>query len=400
MSVGQAWRQTLARLRAEHARVADQATTINLQRLRWIAPTVLLINALHVLALAVQLATHQYSGLAYRWRVGLLVAHLTMGLVMGVCALMVRRVDPHGAPPWARALPWVAAGLGMLFATAVVVIDQWVTPNVTPFLVSCFLIGVIFHLRPLPSAVLYLLAFAGFYLGMGLTQVNPDLLFSNRLNGITLGLLGWALMFGMWRNFTTITLQQIQLQDINRSLQERQAELERLNQHDGLTGLFNRQTFVLLTEQELARARRQGSCTTLLVMDLDFFKRINDTHGHPGGDAVLRHVAQLVSALVRSTDLVGRLGGEEFMVLLPGTLMEDGRTLADKLRRQIEANPLAWQGVTISASVSIGLASTTAAQAHDFEQLYRGADAALYKPKSRAETAWWCRRRRQPAGQH
>ena len=180
-------RQTLARLRAEHAQVADLATVINLQRLRWLAPTVLFVNALHALALALalalQLAQHHYDGLGYRWRVGLLVAHVVMGLVMGVCALLVRRVDAQGAPPWARRLPLATAALGMLFATAVVVIDQWVTPNITPFLASCFLLGVVFHLRPLPSAVLYLLAFIGFY--MGLTQGNPEMLLSNRLNGIT-----------------------------------------------------------------------------------------------------------------------------------------------------------------------------------------------------------------------
>lgn len=374
-------RQTLARLQAEHAQVADLATVINLQRLRWVALTVLLVNALHVMALALQLTEQHPEGLGYRWRVGLLVAHLSMGLVMGACALLVRRVDPHTAPPWARALPLVAAGLGMLFAIAVVVVDQWVTPNITPFLVICFLLGGVFHLRPLPAAVLYLLAFAGFYGGLGLTQGNPEMLLSNRLNGITLGLLGWVLMVAMWRNFATIALQQAQLRAVNLSLQERQGELERLNQYDGLTGLLNRQNFVQLTEQELARARRQGSDTTLLILDLDFFKRVNDTYGHPGGDAVLRHVAHLVDTSVRGTDLVGRLGGEEFMVLLPGTSQEAGRTLADKLCRHIESSPLTWQGETIVVTVSIGLTSTTAAQALDFEPLYHGADAALYQAK-------------------
>lgn len=242
-------------------------------------------------------------------------------------------------------------------------------------------IGAVFHLRPLPSAALYLLTFVGFYVGMGVTQGDPDLLFSNRLNGIALGLFGWVLMVVMWRNFTTITLQQAQLAAINLSLRERQADLERLNRHDGLTGLFNRQTFVQMTQQELARARRQGSQTTLLALDLDFFKRVNDAHGHPCGDAVLRHVAELLGSAVRSTDLVGRLGGEEFMVLLPGTPQEPGRTLADKLCRQIEANPLVWEGVTISVTVSIGLASSAAGQTIDFEHLYRGADTALYQAK-------------------
>lgn len=95
----------------------------------------------------------------------------------------------------------------------------------------------------------------------------------------------------MWRNFTTITRQQRQLSKVNVKLQARQAELEHLNRHDGLTGLFNRQTLKQLIKQDLARAKRQGGVTSLLLLNLDHFKHINDTHGHPAGDAVLRHVA-------------------------------------------------------------------------------------------------------------
>lgn len=376
-------RSTFKRWQTEHASVADAAADVNLQRLRWLTPLVALVNAVHVLVLGVQLLMGQHEGLALSWRTGLLLAHLGMGLTMVGCAVAVAHLRHVGPSRGRRWLPIGTAAAGMLFAIVIVTLDQWVTPNVTPFLISCLLIGVVFYIRPLPSALLYLFAFAGYFYGLSLTQNNSEQLFSNRLNGITAGFLGWALTIIMWRTFTTITRQQRELAEVNATLQDRQTELEHLTSRDGLTGLFNRYTFVQLTEQELARARRQGGATTLLLLDLDHFKRVNDTYGHPAGDAVLRHVAALLADTVRSTDLVGRLGGEEFIVLLPGTPGDAARFLAEKLRYRIAANPAVWQDLMIQTNVSIGLSSTTAEHPCGFESLYSDADTALYKAKER-----------------
>src|SRR5450830_727670 len=269
-------RSTFKRWQTEHASVADAAADVNLQRLRWLTPLVALVNAVHVLVLGVQLLMGQHEGLALSWRTGLLLAHLGMGLTMVGCAVAVAHLRHVGPSRGRRWLPAGTAAAGMLFAIVIVTLDQWVTPNVTPFLISCLLIGVVFYIRPLPSAFLYLFAFAGYFYGLSLTQNNSEQLFSNRLNGITAGFLGWALTIVMWRTFTTITRQQRELAEVNATLQDRQTELEHLTSRDGLTGLFNRYTFVQLTEQELARVRRQGGATTLLLLDLDHFKRVND----------------------------------------------------------------------------------------------------------------------------
>jgi diguanylate cyclase (GGDEF)-like protein len=195
--------------------------------------------------------------------------------------------------------------------------------------------------------------------------------------------LGWALSFILWRKFTTIGLQQVQLETANAELQFKQRELQRLTRLDGLTGLYNRSTFVELTRQELARAQRQGSPTTILLLDLDFFKRVNDTWGHPAGDAVLRNVAVVANSTVRATDLVGRLGGEEFIILLPNTSMEAARRLAEKLRGNLERSPATWEGQVIRTTASIGVAGTTAAEKLDFDHLYSVADSALYTAKEK-----------------
>ena len=98
---------------------------------------------------------------------------------------------------------------------------------------------------------------------------------------------------------------------------------------------------------------------------------------------MLRHVAALASTTVRSTDLVGRLGGEEFIVLLPNTSSEAGRKLAEKLRLRLEASVIEWEGTRIPVTASIGLSSTTAEEKRDFDHLYTEADKALYLAKQR-----------------
>jgi len=244
-------------------------------------------------------------------------------------------------------------------------------------------LGLVIYLRPLHALVLYGVAFVVLFFALGLTQANATQLLSNQVNGITACLMGWSLSVILWRKFTTITLQQAQLEKASAELQTKQRQLERLTRLDGLTGLYNRNTFVDLAQQELNRAQRNQTSTAILLLDLDYFKRVNDTWGHPAGDAVLRHVAALANATVRSTDLVGRLGGEEFIVLLPGTSVDAARRIAEKLRAALESHPVPWEKIQICTTASIGIAGTTAAEKRSFDSLYTDADKALYMAKQR-----------------
>lgn len=371
----------LARWRAEHARVLDAAGVVNLARLRAITPLVAALNAVHVLVFLVQLADAPVDSNQQRWALGLLVTHLIMGLTMLTVALLARHLHRTHQARWGQRMAVAVAATSMGFAIAVACIDQWITPAITPFLITSAVVGVGLYIRPRVAFWLYLATCVAFSLAIGLTQHDPAQLLSNRLNGVTACLMGAMLSVLLWRKFTTITLQQAQLEKANAELLVRQREMERLTRQDGLTGLFNRNTFVDLTRRELDRAQRQGSATTILLLDLDHFKRVNDTWGHPAGDAVLRHVATLASTTVRSTDLVGRLGGEEFIIMLPNTSVQAARTLAEKLRQRLEASPLQWEHLTIPVTTSIGLAGTTAQERRDFDSLYSQADKALYQAK-------------------
>lgn len=151
--------------------------------------------------------------------------------------------------------------------------------------------------------------------------------------------------------------------------------------HDHLTGAPSRRAFFESAERELARARRHGGALALLLLDADHFKRINDTHGHAVGDAVLRDLVERTSEVVRKIDYVARLGGEEFGVLLPDTSFETARSVAERLRaaldRPAQSSPAAGGA---AYTVSIGLAMLE--KGEDLAGLMRRADAALYAAKA------------------
>jgi len=148
---------------------------------------------------------------------------------------------------------------------------------------------------------------------------------------------------------------------------------------DPLTGLRNRREFERALNNQGPRAQGGGSATLILV-DLDHFKKLNDTLGHPAGDAALKHVARLLEAAVRDGDLVARIGGEEFAVWLPRTGLREGLEVAERIRRSIAEKPLTWSTSLHSLTASCGIASCPELVG-DVLNLPAAADAALYRAK-------------------
>lgn len=376
-------RHTIERWNSEYALVLDEAHASNLYRTRLLSPLAGGLNCVFALLFLWLALTAADEDPSYRWKLWQLFTHVGMGTVLLLCAAASKPLE-HRHRSWAgRWLPvfTVAASIG--FSVMITAVDQWVTPNITPFFIACIVSGLVIYLRPEVAAGLFFTAWLLFSTLLGMTQQNPEVLLSNRINGLAVCVIGFCISMLMWRKFTTIAVQKHQLEKAHSELQLKQRELERLTRQDGLTGLFNRNTFVELSSNELRRSKRQGSSTTILLLDLDHFKRINDTWGHPAGDAVLRHVAQTMVNSVRSTDLVGRLGGEEFIVLLPHTTAEAGRKIAEKIRQRLEVSELRWEGTRIAVTASIGLAGTNAEENREFDSLYTEADKALYLAKQR-----------------
>jgi diguanylate cyclase (GGDEF)-like protein len=158
------------------------------------------------------------------------------------------------------------------------------------------------------------------------------------------------------------------------------AALELLSTMDGLTSLFNRRHFDTLARVEWGRFQRYGRPLSLLVLDVDNFKSINDRFGHDAGDLVLKAIADDCSSMRRETDIVARLGGEEFVLLLPETSESAAELVAERLRKQIEDHSSAFPSDGAQISVSIGIAGATLGM-FSFEAMLKRADEALYEAK-------------------
>jgi PAS domain S-box/diguanylate cyclase (GGDEF) domain len=160
-----------------------------------------------------------------------------------------------------------------------------------------------------------------------------------------------------------------------------QSQLEQLAHHDSLTGLLNRGRFMELAAQELERVRRYPHHVSLIMFDADRFKVVNDTYGHGVGDLVLKRIADTACAALRDVDILGRLGGEEFAVLLPETDMEGALLVAERIRASIEAESvLLEQGDRVRFTVSLGVAGNSPGGL-PLDNLLQAADKALYKAK-------------------
>ena len=151
---------------------------------------------------------------------------------------------------------------------------------------------------------------------------------------------------------------------------------------DALTGLLNRRSVLETLQEELARSTRMATPLGLLMLDLDYFKAVNDTYGHQAGDTVLAEVAGRVSRAVRSYDKVGRFGGEEFLVVLPDCPAELLRRVAERIRARIAETPIVTETAGVNVTVSVGGAMAADA-ALESRALIRLADGALYRAKER-----------------
>jgi len=160
-------------------------------------------------------------------------------------------------------------------------------------------------------------------------------------------------------------------------MNDKQRELEELSRTDGLTGLLNHRRLQERLHEEFRRAQRHGDGLSLLMLDLDYFKDLNDRCGHQVGDRVLRGISKLITACVRETDLCARYGGEEFAVLLPRTALNGALSVAERIWKGASGQPFENQKVT----VSIGVACFPSGTLKTPELLVRAADEALYRAK-------------------
>ncbi len=150
---------------------------------------------------------------------------------------------------------------------------------------------------------------------------------------------------------------------------------------DGLTGVLNRKALDQRLLGEIAFAVRHDAPLSIVMLDVDHFKLVNDTHGHPAGDAVLREIAARLTRALRIEDVLGRYGGEELLIVARGLALEQGAQLAERMRALIDSSPVVFEGVSIPVSASFGVASLACCATRDAPAVLAVADARLYAAK-------------------
>jgi diguanylate cyclase (GGDEF)-like protein/PAS domain S-box-containing protein len=191
---------------------------------------------------------------------------------------------------------------------------------------------------------------------------------------------GRPLLHIVWRDITERKQAEAKLRLAKEELEQLNEHLEHQATHDPLTGVFNRRAILDALSREISLERRQGQGLAIGIGDIDYFKSVNDTHGHPVGDEVLRGFVLLLKSNLRPYDFLGRFGGEEFLVITPGIKENDVRLVYDRLRAAIANNPIPTKSGELSITLSLGVAPVRGNET--MEELLAAADSALYRAKS------------------
>lgn len=157
-------------------------------------------------------------------------------------------------------------------------------------------------------------------------------------------------------------------------------QLERISRVDGLTGLYNRRYWEEMCGTEFKRAMRTGGPATMMILDIDHFKKVNDNYGHPAGDKTIKTLARIIAKAIRETDIAGRYGGEEFTIILPDTDVKSAKVVAERIRKLAEHLPVEWEDKVINFTVSVGLAEFHTSFG-EYVAWIEKADQGLYEAK-------------------
>lgn len=360
---------------AQSDEVAEHLLVANFERLSFIGYIAIPVHLLHILLF------WNFSGTRNEmmWRNGIILSHSVLLAFMVGLVGITRYVGERRTRKVMVFIIWATITVMLLAGVAIVAIDQLVTTNVTPFLIMCTITSMLFLLRPTQAMFVYITAYLLYAWGLGLTQTDQAVLLSNRVNGITAVGIAIALSVILWRSAVIAELQERALKRQKRELEEKNAKLREYAFFDGLTGLYNRKTSYELIKKSQEQMQRNGSSAIILLVDIDYFKRINDQYGHLVGDQVLEKLGKVLAAHFRKGDIVARWGGEEFLCCLFDVKLSYAHAIAEDLRRVI--SEIKVEGVAVAVTASIGVSVLDPKRGFDFEKAYQNADEALYVAK-------------------
>ncbi len=313
------------------------------------------------------------ASVIFQWRTGIIIVHAVMLILSTSVGIATYRIRSKGLENFTlhRIIYLVTAMAYLLFGAILCVIDQLVISNINPYLIASLAVALAVIIKPWVAAAFYGIAYLTLFFTLPLTQSNPEVLLSLRVNGFGATAIGLGLSLILWRTNALNLVQQSLIEKQKKQLEKKNEQLKYMARTDMLTGLFNRMRFTEFVEREIARIGRTSESSSLILLDLDHFKTINDQYGHPNGDIVLKLIAGVIKGQLRKTDILARFGGEEFVILLPGTTLEGAQKVAEKIRRAIEGCTFTGRMEDLRITASFGVAALKSGQDASFHSVYQ-----------------------------
>lgn len=280
-----------------------------------------------------------------------------------------------------KKLFYIVAFMYLYFGAAISLVSNLMHPNVSAYVILCLATAVFFTTYPVISIIYNVFVYIAWALLLPLFQNDRLSLINDRNNSFVAVLISIIVSFIMWHYNVKLIEQKRVIEEQNIELQDKIKNIEFLATHDELTGILNRYQFQCLGKLEISNLRRSNDNLSLIITDIDNFKKINDKFGHPAGDLILRDFSGLLIDFIRKTDIMARFGGDEFVILLPGMTVDEAKEKAEMLRKTIELHKFICLADNDQVTASFGIASIDSVAENPLIVGYKNADCALYKAK-------------------
>lgn len=263
----------------------------------------------------------------------------------------------------------------MICLAFICALDQQKTGSISVYTVNTIIVGALIFQKPPRNIISFIIPYCVFLAGLFAFQTDAQLKIANIINGSIFFICVVVISTFFYYNFYNSVLRGVLLKEANRKLEES-------SNVDALTGLYNRRYLNLIMERELNYMKRYRENCVILLIDIDDFKSVNDTYGHPAGDKVLVELSSILKHAIRESDLPIRWGGEEFMLMLFKCEAKKIAPMVERLLEYIRKHEFSInRNKKINLSVSIGVSQLTGYTDDDFNKAYENADHALYKAK-------------------
>ncbi|MFP4287449.1 MAG: GGDEF domain-containing protein [Candidatus Izemoplasmataceae bacterium] len=347
-------------------------TKRNIKRLRFLLLGVFLIEVLFLLSVErVRLLDNAHELVWVSYTLHLILAIFTMILFT---LLFVYRFQAIEQYPFVQRLSALTTFLVLTLSGVISVFDQLTHGHITLFTVHLLAFGLLIFIKPFHNLIIFTFPFILFLIGVIFLQTSDAIRLTHLINGsiVFLGIMFSSTVF--YRNYLKELTLKIELTEKNN-------QLEFLATIDPLTELPNRRYFERQVTYETSINRRYNHVASLLLIDIDHFKEINDRYGHDAGDYILKMIAQIFKSHVRESDTVCRWGGEEFMILLSHTTIDGASVLAHRLNKIIKETIFTYENQAMSLTISLGLTELDNDIQSGFLKSYQRVDLALYEAK-------------------